>query len=46
MQPVAETPVEDFETLFHGQPQDIERRLLALRPKACSEKITPNTMIA
>jgi len=34
MQPVAETPVEDFESLFHGQPQDIERRLLALRPKA------------
>ncbi len=34
MQPVAETPVEDFESLFHGQPQDIERRLLALRAKA------------
>lgn len=34
MQPIAETPVEDFETLFHGQPQDIERRLLDLRPRA------------
>jgi len=41
MQPVAETPVEDFETLFNGQPQDIERRLLALRPKAaCHPDIT------
>lgn len=41
MQPVAETPVEDFETLFNGQPQDIERRLLALRSKAaCHPDIT------
>ncbi|MFM7056924.1 MAG: hypothetical protein ACKO2P_08375 [Planctomycetota bacterium] len=41
MQPAADTPVEDFESLFQGQPQDIERRLLALRPKAaCHPDIT------
>jgi hypothetical protein len=34
MQPAAETPVEDFESLFHGHPKDIEQRLIALRPKA------------
>ena len=34
MQPAADTPVEDFESLFQGHPQDIERRMLALRAKA------------
>jgi|GEM_PF-2429313 len=34
MQPAAETPVEDFESLFHGHPKDIEQRFIALRPKA------------
>lgn len=34
MQPAAETPVEDFESLFHGHPKDIEQRLIALRPNA------------
>lgn len=34
MQPAAEVPVEDFESLFHGDPREIEQRLRALRPRA------------
>ncbi|MEY3459890.1 MAG: hypothetical protein RL215_3047 [Planctomycetota bacterium] len=32
----AEVAVEDFESLFHGDPQDIEGRLVALRPRAAA----------
>lgn len=38
-----EFPIERFEELFHGEPAAIERRLLALRPRAA---LHPDTTIA
>jgi tetratricopeptide (TPR) repeat protein len=34
MSPDADVAVEDFESLFHGEPQAIEQRLVALRARA------------
>ena len=43
MSPDADVAVEDFESLFHGEPQAIEQRLVALR--ACAA-IHPDKALA